>query len=202
MIRKKQLEKQRELLLKEREEELLEEVSLIPLVPQEILEREAKIAGEEIKLEPTPLQPPQISSRKRITKIKDTPTLLKFFKEALEKDDEGLLAHTLKALEFNGEDVIFLLRQQILENFAKPEIRRLAVFGLFYVDNVVEAISILKTILKVDPEEKVRLAALLVLEGLLGGENLAFFEEISRQDPSEKVRLRAQRCIISKSIYR
>lgn len=208
IFKKRQLKERRLLLLEQKEQEALEAlegISSVPLSPKAILDRESKIMGEEIRPQ-EPLAPSELPKKpvrrptKKIIKTKDTADLFKLFNEALEKNDEPLLAQVIKTLEFKEQDVVSLLREQILNNFTNLQIRRLAVLGLFYTDNKPEATLVLKTVLKIDPDENVRLAGLFVLDSLLGKEALVFLEEIGQQDPSEKVRLEAKRYIFTRNI--
>lgn len=189
----------------EQPEEELEEPSKIPLSPAEILERESKIAGEDIAKALVPLPEPKVTKKfpgkpsyRKYKKI-DYNTLITMFKEGLEKDQEGKLVVALKGLEYKGIDTVNLLREEILKNFSRPNIRRNAVWGLFYIDKL-EVIPVLKTVAKVDPEEDVRLAALFALNALQDKDIIGFLEEISQQDSSERVRQKAKEYIEARNI--
>lgn len=198
--------KEREVLrlkeIKEKEELALEEPSKVPLSPAQILERETKIAGEDILrlIQPPEIKPKKITRlTKRSYKLLSVDQLRQKLKEALAKDDEGLLNQVLKGLEFKGEDTVSLLRKEILENFSQPQIRRNAVWGLFYLGKP-EVIPILKTVIKVDPSEEVRLVALFALDSIAGKDVVSFMEEVSQNDPASSVRLKAQEYLRLRSI--
>lgn len=188
--------------IKEKEELALEEPSKVPLSPAQILERETKIAGEDILrlIQPPEIKPKKITRlTKRSYKLLSVDQLRQKLKEALAKDDEGLLNQVLKGLEFKGEDTVSLLRKEILENFSQPQIRRNAVWGLFYLGKP-EVIPILKTVIKVDPSEEVRLVALFALDSIAGKDVVSFMEEVARSDPASSVRLKAQEYLRLRSI--
>lgn len=147
-------------------------------------------------LSPAPAKKPFKWTKKR--RIKDIPTLITMLKKALDTSDEKALNLALKNLMLQGEDVVGLLKEEIINNFSRPDIRRNAVWGLFYTDNP-DAIPIVKTTLKVDPDDSVRYVALFVLYSMLK-DDAKFFEDIAKTDTSEKIRRKAQEYFQIKNI--
>jgi HEAT repeat protein len=96
-------------------------------------------------------------------------------------------------------NTVNILKEEILNCVDSPKIRRAAVWGLFYCGDP-EAVPVLKTLLKVDPDENVRLIALSVLDSISVENSIGFFDEIARSDASLRVRDKAREYSKIKSI--
>lgn len=143
----------------------------------------ASETGESVVYKPPPKKP-------QPKKIKDTPGLMKMLDEALLKGNESALSYAVMGIEKNGDDVVDYLKEKIITNFDKPAVRINAILALFYSSKG-DAVAVVKTALKVDPDEEVRLTALSVLDSLCGQEEIGFIQDIAKQDASERVRKKA-----------
>jgi hypothetical protein len=161
------------------------------------LAQEAAEAGAAEAVEQVAYKPPP--KKQQPKKVKDTPGLMKILDEALVKGDESKLSYAVMGIEKNGDDVVDYLKEYIITNYNKPANRMNAILALFYSSQG-DAIAVVKTVLKVDSDEEVRLTALAVLDSLSGQEEIDFIKDISKQDQSERVRKKALEYIEIRSI--
>jgi len=175
-----------------------------PLSPQEILEREEKLAGIEVKklltekkekeikdeIEQASLRKPGELTKQDvfITADEGLPDLLR---ELLKEGKPGLVYSCLREMLARGLDPVKVLRQVIVDNPDKAKIRKNALVALFYIGGE-ESVPLFKTAATVDPEEEVRLLALFLLDFITGNEEKYFFEDVSKEDISEAVRAKAE----------
>jgi|GEM_PF-4422674 len=174
------------------------------------LQLEQKAAPATTELQPVPVPPGEEAAKPIVEKVrvkakakktKETPALIYTLKTSLEKAKEGALVQSIKELESRDVDVVEILRGEIISNYGNPVIRKYALLGLFYTGKE-EAIPIIKTVLKVDPDEDVQLTALFVLDALLGKDAIPLFDEMAQKSSFEKVRSRAQAYSNVRSISR
>jgi hypothetical protein len=176
----------------------------VPTSPRKVIEAETQAPSaptiEELAAatsKPGAKQPPRQRYVRR--RIKDTSVLLTMLDTGIEKGDEALIGQAITGLDVKGDSAVSILREKILENFAKPQVRRYAVIGLFYTGTS-ETIPVLKTVVKVDPDEQVRLAALYALDNISPDDIGEFLEEVAREDPGERMRKAAKEYIEFRSI--
>jgi hypothetical protein len=148
-------------------------------------------------LESVAYKPPP--KKQQPKKVKDTPGLTKMLDDALIKGNESALSYAVMGIEKNGDDVVDYLKEKIISNFDKPAVRTNAILALFYSSNA-DAVAVVKTALKVDSDEEVRLTALSVLDSLCGQEEIEFIQGIAKQDQSERVRKKALEYVEARSI--
>ena len=206
----------------------LEAPSNVPLTPEQVIEREEKlmkdspdevvetVSPEELQeagikpkvdlekeISPAAAAPHERVRRKAkyVKKAKDVPALINMLKTSLAKEKEGTVVLALKGLNEKGVNVVSLLREEIINNFDNPLIRRNAVWALFYQGGE-EAIPVLKTVLMVDPDETVQSAALFSLNVLLGKDAVPLFERFIQETSSAGLKKKAEEYVRVRSISR
>jgi hypothetical protein len=132
-------------------------------------------------------------------RIKDTSVLLTMLDTGIEKGNEALIGQAITGLNLKGDSAVSILREKILENFSRPQIRKYAVLGLFYCGTS-DTIPVLKTVIKVDPDEDVRISALYALDNINPDDIAEFLEVVAREDTGERVRKAAKEYIEFRSI--
>lgn len=199
----------------DREKELLEEDDVKVDVAQEAKEAaqadatekagDTKTAEKVVLQEPgapgaaTPQERVRVKRARAGREKKDIPALISALKLAMEKEKEGSMVQAMKSLDERGIDVVSIFRQEILNNYENPVIRRYAAWGLFYSGKE-EAIPVLKTIMKVDPDDDVKLIAVYALDVLLAKESIPLFEGLLAEGVSERVRKKTEEYMRARSI--
>ncbi len=193
-----------------KEEELIELMSPsdTPLSPEEILEREKKLAGEDVvtmldqakeareKQDALQKEIEDAGRRKAgVTKqdimVVADEGLPDLLLELLPEGDPGLIYKALSEMRQRGLNAVRVLRNAIVDNPQDPLIRKNALIALFYIGGE-EVTFYFKASARTDPDEKVRLVALFCLDFLTGKEEQPFFEESMNNDPSPAVREKAR----------
>ncbi|MBN2482981.1 MAG: HEAT repeat domain-containing protein [Candidatus Omnitrophica bacterium] len=169
-----------------------------PLSPEEIIEREKQLIGEDElpkDLGVAPKETPQPEKPRTVNKsdlqLMSESGLFVHLYEVLPKGKPGPIVMTLKVMKDRDMDVVATLRKVIINSADDLAMRKNAILGLYYIGGK-EVIPLLKASARTDPDEGARKLALFCVDFLSGATEKDFFAEIAQNDPAAEIRKEAQ----------